>query len=132
MESRAKRLWRYLEHWLKPKMGTAARARRIQIESGLRFRPVGQADWHQGLTSDISPSGVLFRADRIVDVQTPVEMTFVVPAKIAVVQGALVVCRGQIVRTIMPAARDGQPQLAVKILEYLPRTQWKPDMPQAA
>lgn len=101
----------------KPRNMKKPRARRIANKTPMRYRQLGQTDWCEGLTFDISQSGVLFRADRSLDIHTPVEMTFAVPVEIAGKEGTVIFCRGEVVRTILPATCDGAPHLAAKILD---------------
>jgi PilZ domain len=128
MASPSKQLWQTFSRFFKRGGGKKPRAPRIQIECPLRFRPVGQAEWFPAVMFNVSRSGVVFRADRILGVQTSVEMTFTIPPEIARKEGALVNCRGEVVRTVTPATDDARPLLAVTILEYLPGTEWKPEI----
>lgn len=113
---------------LKRKHGQTPRAPRILIESPVRFRPLGQIEWSKGITFDVSPTGLLFRSNRMMEVHTIVQINFVAPIEIAGKQGAMVFCHGHIVRTVMPAASDGQRHIAAQISEYLPGTEWKPGL----
>lgn len=128
MASPSKQLWQTFTRFFKRGAGKKPRAPRIQIECPLRFRVVGQAEWFPAVMFNVSRSGVVFRADRILDVQTSVEMSFTIPPEIARKEGAVVNCRGEIVRTVTPATDDDRPLLAVTILEYLPGTEWKPEL----
>jgi hypothetical protein len=117
MENVSKSRWASIARLGKPKNMRKARARRIPNKTPLRYRQLGQTDWCEGLTFDISQSGVLFRADHSLDIHTPVEMTFAVPYEIAGKEGTVIFCRGEVVRTILPATCDGAPHLAAKILD---------------
>ena len=50
------------------------RAPRFPLEFPLRYRSHGSRPWIVGTTENIGRSGVLFRADRMVDVATDVEI----------------------------------------------------------
>jgi len=102
--------------------GLKPRAPRIRIETPVQFRPVGQANWSEGTTFNLSQSGIIFRADQALDTASLIQMNFAVPPEVAGRAGTRtnVVCRGQIVRTVMPATTDGRPHLAAKILDFLP------------
>jgi hypothetical protein len=115
---------------LKTEANQTPRAPRVATGNFLRFRSAGQSEWTQGVTFDVSPTGVLFRANKVLEVHAIVQLNFVLPFEIAGKDGAEVFCRGQIVRTIMPATNDGQPHMAAKILDYLPETRLKPDLGQ--
>lgn|SRR5690348_6007292 len=103
-----------------------ARAPRYPNEGPIRFRPGGAGEWYQGVMFNVSQTGVVFRADQLMDVNTPVEMNFVLPVEIAGKDGAVVMCRGEVVRTTMPKTDDNRPLIAAAILEYLPGSLWKP------
>ena len=94
------------------------RAQRFDIELPLRYRARGETAWHEGRTANISYAGVRFWTDRLVEVHTPIEMNLQIPAHIGGETGAEIVCRGEIVRTVLPASIDDQPSLAARILEY--------------
>jgi len=114
----------------------AARARRFTLHLPLRYRAVGETRWHEARTENISRSGVLFRpGDReaiaigeerpdslrafrlagLLDVDTPVEMSFVLPGGPA---PAEVVCRGRIVRVVPPHEPEARPAVAATISGY--------------
>ena len=95
-----------------------SRAPRFSIQIPLRYRPSGEIGWSEGRTENISRSGVLFEAEQIIGVETRVEISLMLPMEIAGEAGAEVVCRGQIVRTVLPPATDAPPELAARILDY--------------
>jgi len=105
------------------------RATRIAVETPVRFRPVGQAGWWQGTTFNMSQSGLIFRAERLLEVDSLVHMTFALPPAVAGRAGMRteVTCRCQIVRTLLPATSDGRPNLSAKILEFKPAGQPDPE-----
>lgn len=94
------------------------RAQRFQLHLPLRYRRLGEKEWHSGKTENISRSGMLFQADDVLQPCSQVEINLVLPAEIAGLSGTEVVCRGEVVRTVeahsgaMPAA------LAARILQY--------------
>ena len=91
-----------------------ARAQRFTIPITLRYRPAGQEGWKQGTVENISRSGVLFRVQEEVAVQTAVDITLVLEAaKNGVAPEVL--CWGQIVRSVQ---HEGSPALAAKIMDY--------------
>lgn len=93
----------------------AERARRFALHLFLRYRSVGATDWCEGRIENISRSGVLFWTEHPLRMDTRLEMTFVLPA-IEAPPG--IVCRGHIVRTVLPKARHALPGLAVTISAY--------------
>lgn len=68
------------------------------------------------MTANVSKSGILFRADREMEVQTTLQMNFELPPEIAGGRGAEIFCMGKVVRTVMPAANDDKLLLAARIL----------------
>ena len=97
---------------------TNTRASRFPLRLPLRYRHVGDPEWQKGKTENISDSGVLFRVEGALQVDTTVELRLVLPP--AVSEGAYpeVVCRGRVVRTIPPANDQATPGLVVRIEHY--------------
>jgi hypothetical protein len=91
------------------------RAPRFPLHLALRYRPVGETDWREGCTENISRSGVLFLAEGLMAVDTRIEMRFALPVG-HVPSG--VACRGRVVRTVSPLANGGRPALAATISGY--------------
>ena len=91
------------------------RRTRLAVRQPLRYRAVGEGTWREGLTENISRSGVLFRAENLLQVRTLVELTFM----LAVADlNSEVFCRGQVVRTVPPAGPSDPPSLAATIANY--------------
>src|SRR5580704_9479004 len=95
-----------------------ARAQRFQLHLPLRYRRIGEAEWHVGKTENISRSGLLFQADDALQPNSQLEINLVLPAEIAGLSGTEVVCRGEVVRTIEPQGKTINPALAARILQY--------------
>jgi hypothetical protein len=94
------------------------RASRVPIALTLRYRPGGEVGWSEAKTINISRSGVLFAADESLEIDTPVEMNFDLPLEVGGAPGTGVICRGHVVRTILPPASDQAPAVAVSIDDY--------------
>ncbi len=94
------------------------RAPRFAIQMPLRYRVSGQLDWHEGKTENISRSGVLFRANRSVELSTGIEMSFVLPVEVFNQPAAEVICSGLIVRTVPPSGAESFSFIGAKILDY--------------
>lgn len=92
----------------------AGRARRFALHLSLRYRSIGAAQWREGRIENISRSGVLFWTDQLLDVDTRLEMSFVLP----LIDHPLVVCRGHIVRTVLPNGDPSHLGLAATISAY--------------
>ena len=94
------------------------RAQRFQLHLPLRYRRLGEKDWHVGTTENISRSGLLFQGDDVLQPSAQLEINLVLPAEIAGLSGTEVVCRGEVVRTIEPQGSVLSPALAARILQY--------------
>lgn len=76
--------------------------------------------WQAGRISNISGSGVLFRADRSLTLNTRVELTFALnlAAQESRSSGTTVICLGQIVRTEPSTSPDYTLAIAAAIRTY--------------
>ena len=95
-----------------------ARAQRFQLHLPLRYRRLGETQWHVGTTENISRSGMLFHTDDVLQPNSQLEINLVLPAEIAGLAGTEVVCRGEVVRTIERRGESVSPALAARILQY--------------
>jgi PAS domain S-box-containing protein len=94
------------------------RAQRFQLHLPLRYRRIGENQWHLGTTENISRSGMLFQADELLQPASQLEINLVLPAEIAGLSETEVVCRGEVVRTIERRGETPSPALAARILQY--------------
>ena len=94
------------------------RAPRFSLPIAILYRTPGDASWQEGWTENISKSGVLFRADRTIKLDTPVELMMEIPTFIATPVAGPAICRGRIVRAEGPSPLEDRPAFAAKILEY--------------
>jgi hypothetical protein len=94
------------------------RAQRFNLQLPIKYRPLGENDWRAGTTENISRSGLLFRAEEMLPANIQLEINLVLPAEIAGLSAAEVVCRGEVVRTMEAEAPSMNPALAAKILQY--------------
>jgi CheY-like chemotaxis protein len=94
------------------------RAQRFKLHLPLKYRQIGEHDWRVGTTENISRSGLLFRAEELIPPNVQLEINLVLPAEIAGLSAAEVVCRGEVVRTVEAEAPSMSPALAAKILQY--------------
>ncbi|MGA7652909.1 MAG: WecB/TagA/CpsF family glycosyltransferase [Terracidiphilus sp.] len=88
------------------------RAKRYEVETAVRFRIRGEENWRDGVTGNISASGVLFRSDYIVKTSTPIEMKLELPLELRGEESAEVFRRGVIVRSAMCSTESGAIKLA--------------------
>ena len=94
------------------------RAQRFNLQLPIKYRPLGENDWRAGTTENISRSGLLFRAEEMLPANIQLEINLVLPAEIAGLSAAEVVCRGEVVRTMEAETPSMNPALAAKILQY--------------
>ncbi len=100
------------------KLTSPFRAQRFNLHLPLKYRLIGEHDWLAGTTENISRSGLLFRAQEAVAANAQLEINLVLPAEIAGLASAEVVCRGEVVRTVEGETPSMNPALAAKILQY--------------
>ncbi len=97
------------------------RAQRFDLHLPLRYRAGGETAWWEGRTENISYTGVLFRAERLMQVGTHIEMRLEMSLKSGGGPAARVLCAGEIVR-IVGSERDTSERsligLAARIVEY--------------
>jgi len=95
------------------------RATRYPIQTLLRFRERGKAEWQEGTTLNISRTGVLFQSEINLPPKTLIEMQITLPHEMLGEPKANVLCWGPVVRTDMTfTEKAGQPALAAAILRY--------------
>ena len=94
------------------------RAQRFHLNLPLRYRRLGDRDWHVGTTENISRSGMLFQGDEALQPNAQLEINLVLPQEIAGLSATEVVCRGEVVRTIEHNGSTLSPALAARILQY--------------
>ena len=111
--------------WLmdrEPKNPAFTRAPRYPLRITLRYRQAGDPQWREGRTENISRSGVLFRTDHLMPLQTPIEMLLALPAEVVGGEdAATVICRGRVVRTepaMDESDADARPAVAATIAGY--------------
>jgi hypothetical protein len=78
------------------------RAPRFALQLPVRYRAAGE-QWHEGRIENISRSGMLFWARHPLDIDVPLEMSFVLPVG---PQSLGIVCRGRIVRSAPTTRRS--------------------------
>jgi len=94
------------------------RAPRFAIPISILYRTSGDGAWAEGWTENISKSGVLFRTDRPIEVDSPVELLMDIPTWISTSVTGKTICRGRIVRAEPPSPLEDRPAFAAAILEY--------------
>lgn len=92
------------------------RARRYEIGTAIRFRVRGEREWHEGLTENISVSGLLIRAGRALEPRTAIEMRFFLPVELDGECAAEVFCRGFVIRSSKCRIPAGTYTIAARIM----------------
>lgn len=93
-----------------------SRARRYEIGTAIRFRVRGEREWHEGMTENISISGVLMRTACPVEPQTTIEMRFFLPVELDGEIAAEVFCRGFVIRSSKCRIPAGSFTIAARIM----------------
>jgi hypothetical protein len=105
---------------LDPATGVASteisRARRYEIGTLIRYRVRGERDWHEGVTENISISGVLIRGNQALQPRTAIEMRFLLPIELDGEIAAEVFCRGLVIRSSKCRFPAGTVTIAAKIV----------------
>jgi PAS domain S-box-containing protein len=94
------------------------RAQRFTLHLPLKYRPVGERQWREGTTENISRSGMLFQAEEALSPSAQLEINLVLPVEIGGLSATEVFCRGEVVRTVQGEEPALHPALAAKILQY--------------
>jgi CheY-like chemotaxis protein len=100
------------------KISSPFRATRFDLHLPLKYRLVGESGWREDTTENISRSGMLFQAEEPIAPNAQLEINLVLPAEIAGLAAAEVVCRGEVVRAVNQESGSVSPTLAAKILQY--------------
>jgi hypothetical protein len=100
------------------KSESADRKERFETEVAINFRKVGEYAWSMGKISNVSRSGVLFRAVNSIGPSTPLEMEFVAPTEFGKEAGQLVACRGKVVRMFPPPPDDRRATMAATFTKF--------------
>jgi len=100
------------------------RARRLKIDTPVRYRVKNLGSWYEGTLANLSQSGVLLLGPQRFPDNTLVEMVFEMPEEISGQKNSTVLCQGRITRTKedspeKPAAdKIDMARIAASILDY--------------
>jgi hypothetical protein len=97
------------------------RARRLKLDTPVRYRVKNLGGWHEGFIQNLSQSGVLLQGPQRFPDNTLVEMVFEMPEEISGQKNSTVLCQGRIIRTkeTRESEKDGEDTcLAASILDY--------------
>ena len=93
------------------------RAQRFPIHVSVQYHECDKRDWHEGITINISRTGILFQADQDIAPQTELELRVLFPAEITGSSPMNVLCWGPVVRKAA-GAPPGSSLIAAAIQRY--------------
>ena len=100
------------------------RARRLKLDTPVRYRVKNLGSWYEGTIANLSQSGVLLQGPQHFPDNTLVEMVFEMPEEISGQKNSTVLCQGRITRTKDVQEKKGalaetpNTRLAASILDY--------------
>src|SRR5262245_20901316 len=94
------------------------RAERFAIPIAILYRSPGEMEWQPGLTENISRSGILFRADRHIAPNTPLELMLEVPTIVAASASGTALRRGRVVRAMPPSILEDRAAVAATFVDF--------------
>ena len=95
------------------------RARRLKLDTPVRYRVKNLGGWHEGIIENLSQSGVLLQGPQRFPDNTLVEMVFEMPEEISGQKNSTVLCQGRIIRTKESEKTSAEnTSLAASILDY--------------
>jgi hypothetical protein len=95
------------------------RARRLRLNSPVRYRGKNLSTWYEGQIQNISQSGVLFHGPQQLPANALVELIFEMPDEISGQKNSNVLCQGRLIR-IKDAVENAEDAfaMAASILDY--------------
>lgn len=78
----------------------------------MRYRIIGERHWHMGTVVNLSATGVLFRGEHVVEVNSMIEVAVNVPKSLAEGQSSKMVSRGKVVRVSPDDTEPGSTVMA--------------------
>jgi hypothetical protein len=94
------------------------RARRLKLETPVRYRVKNLGTWAEGIIENISQSGVMFQGPEQIPVNALVEMVFEMPEEISGQKNSNVLCQARIIRSKETKDTQSGLALAAAILDY--------------
>lgn len=91
------------------------RARRYEIRTDIRFRPVAVLDWQVGQTENISDTGLLVRSPEPLPVNTPIQLELYAPMPLSGIPSVPLSCSGRVVRSFRENTPDGEVCIAIAV-----------------
>jgi hypothetical protein len=94
------------------------RARRLKLDTPVRYRVKNLGGWYEGIIANLSQSGVLFQGPQRLPDNTLVEMVFEMPEEISGQKNSTVLCQARIIRAKEGPEDAEDAGLAASILDY--------------
>jgi len=96
------------------------RARRLKLDSLIRYRVKNLGTWYEGVVENLSQSGLLLHGPQRFPNNTLVEMVFEMPEEISGQKNSTVLCQGRVIRTkeLTTTQEAEKISLAISILDY--------------
>jgi hypothetical protein len=98
------------------------RARRLKLQTPVRYRVKNLGSWYEGTIDNLSQSGLLFQGKQRFPENTLVEMVFEMPEEISGQKNSTVLCQGRIIRAKESQkdsrSENGDAAFAASILDY--------------
>jgi len=94
------------------------RARRLRLNTPVRYRVKNLGNWYEGVIDNLSQSGVLMHGPEVLPDNTLVEMVFEMPEEISGQKNSSVLCQGRIIRSRETTNTNAGTGLAASILDY--------------
>lgn len=92
------------------------RARRLKLETPLRYRVNNTGTWYEGVIDNLSQTGLLFRGPQRLPVNSLIELVFEMPEEISGQKNRNVLCQGRVIRCKDepgPAAKETAEDLSI-------------------
>jgi len=95
------------------------RARRLKLNSPIRYRGKNLSTWYEGVMQNISQSGVMFHGPQQLPANALVDLIFEMPEEISGQKNSNVLCQGRLIR-VKDAVDNTEDAfgLAASILDY--------------
>lgn len=94
------------------------RARRLHLDTPVRYRVKNLGSWFEGTIENLSQSGVLIQGPQPLPANTLIEMVFEMPEEISGQKNSNVLCQARITRSKEPKNPEAITGLAASILDY--------------
>src|SRR5437763_84529 len=118
-------------NWFLP--GAPERPKRVTVTVTVRYRQIGEENWHVGRTENISLAGVLIRGGRLFTENVKVEILMTVPPGIVTGAAGETLFEGKVARLLPPPHSLGLPGVAIAFERYRPAAPTaKPAAPSTA